>query len=1205
MFLNGVQLPDAVRFALEEDRLVIFVGAGASCPPPSNLPLFNGLAAEICGEPVEPGTEDRRLGEYKRKTGADVHALAAQILCNPATKHTDLHRHIVRVFRSPEKVRIVTTNFDDHFSAAAQKVFPKQQVREFHAPALPLGDDFSGLVYLHGSARMDSRALVLTQQDFGGAYLTRGWAKDFLVPLFSNFDVLFVGYSHTDVTMTYLASGLKRSDVKKRWAFVPSSISTDERNVWAPLDIDLVQYPIDPSNTVNSHQALTVFFGGWVKRQNESLLQKAKRVRTLARQLPPEGEVEKDYIAHCLSNNRLAEEFCQHIRHPAWIGWLEDNGYFGTCFNDGEVSPEPAPAHEWAMIDLLCSKTRQRHPEVLLDLLRKHNGKLSERFADLFAWHVWREQTKAPDPNFSTWVTILLSADDGRGARGYHAYLLSSCRLPQHLGVVLRLFEKLSTPHIKLKEAWSFLLEQEDPKGRRKTKTDFEIEWPASNDAGHYINEAWENVIEPHLPLIGRMLAPIIEKQLVQAHFLLRGMKAADGRYDGTTWLRSSIAAHPQNAGYFDGTISCLINMLRDIFLHLASEDAAWARMQADTWWRSDVPLLRRFAAYALSVDQQYSADERIEWALERDVIFRSGMKKEVFDVLASGYLSASPRIRRKLLRRIDRGDHGPGAKSLSADTLAYERFNVLVWLRRADTGCSLVQEAIAKIKADHPAFKERDHPDFDIWHGGGGARFIDPAEGFDFPTIIAKPPEDYLRQILNADENAVRRDRWDHLRNLASLYALDRDWGRRFIHALAESKNIDPEVKGQLWHGALSGWREIITTDDDWRWLFAILETLPREREIAAAAADLISAGIRKDNDSAFTFEMAEQAALFINHAWELCSAEKEKPDDAYKDWLASAINHVGGEIGQFWVEYCQRLRARDGANWQGIPSPLRENMVSALRGRNRTSAYARIAMTPSIGYIFAWDRSFAEEHLMPLFDWNRDPVVAQQTWSVFLCYGNRVPKEMELLLLPFYRQSAERCGQFDDETLRRFGYALARLVMDVVADPIERGFFRDFLPVVPREVRSAMANWMGEYFKAFDAERRREKWTSWLERYVDLRLIGVPIALDVSEAKHMAEWCVYLGEYFPKMVERILKMSLEGVFTHPIIDELLKRDIPKDFPREACLLTVAVLKAEHHPYFREELRTLYHQLKERIPGSTEIRALEELLFIRGWDKQ
>ncbi|HUR47841.1 MAG TPA: hypothetical protein VMZ27_18295 [Candidatus Saccharimonadales bacterium] len=63
MIFAGVRLPDQIRIALEEGRLVIFAGAGISVPPPSNLPLFNGLACRICGEiPVTSGKEDQVLG---------------------------------------------------------------------------------------------------------------------------------------------------------------------------------------------------------------------------------------------------------------------------------------------------------------------------------------------------------------------------------------------------------------------------------------------------------------------------------------------------------------------------------------------------------------------------------------------------------------------------------------------------------------------------------------------------------------------------------------------------------------------------------------------------------------------------------------------------------------------------------------------------------------------------------------------------------------------------------------------------------------------------------------------------------------------------------------------------------------------------------------------------------------------------------------
>src|SRR5947207_1465711 len=78
----------------------------------------------------------------------------------------------------------------------------------FFAPALPVGNEFTGIVYLHGSVDRPANRLVLTDSDFGRAYITDGWATRFLERLFSRFVVLFVGYSHQDMLLTYLARGV-------------------------------------------------------------------------------------------------------------------------------------------------------------------------------------------------------------------------------------------------------------------------------------------------------------------------------------------------------------------------------------------------------------------------------------------------------------------------------------------------------------------------------------------------------------------------------------------------------------------------------------------------------------------------------------------------------------------------------------------------------------------------------------------------------------------------------------------------------------------------------------------------------------------------------------------------------------------------------------------------------------------------------------
>jgi hypothetical protein len=406
MIFARVRLPDQIRIALEEGRLVIFAGAGISVPPPSNLPSFNGLACQICSlTSVPPGKEDQVLGKMARN-GTDVHAVAARILYHPKTRPTELHKQALRIFGSPDKVRIVTTNFDDHFSTAARSVFRKQSVKEFYAPALPLGDNFHGIVYLHGSARENPHAMVLTDKNFGAAYLTRGWARDFLISLFSDYTVLFVGYSHNDVTTTYLARGLNQAQIKPRWTLVSSDLQPEAEEHWTHLEIGVQQYPIDGANTENAHQALTDFFVGWAKHIRESLLHRSKRMKSIAAGLPPETDTISEYLDYCLRHPQLAQDFCSAIRHPAWIGWMNAKGYLKAFFAE---SKEDLQGHERVIAHWLSTFVRRKHPELLLEIIQGQHQRLARSFTQIFGQVVWAEEKKYPDPNFSTWVSLLLS----------------------------------------------------------------------------------------------------------------------------------------------------------------------------------------------------------------------------------------------------------------------------------------------------------------------------------------------------------------------------------------------------------------------------------------------------------------------------------------------------------------------------------------------------------------------------------------------------------------------------------------------------------------------------------------------------------------------------------------------------------------------------------------------------------------------------
>ena len=80
---------------------------------------------------------------------------------------------------------------------------------EYPSLAFPQREDFTGIVYLHGSVKEPAQHLVVTDADFGKAYLEAPWtAAQFLSGVFRNSTVLFVGYSHDDTLMEYLARSL-------------------------------------------------------------------------------------------------------------------------------------------------------------------------------------------------------------------------------------------------------------------------------------------------------------------------------------------------------------------------------------------------------------------------------------------------------------------------------------------------------------------------------------------------------------------------------------------------------------------------------------------------------------------------------------------------------------------------------------------------------------------------------------------------------------------------------------------------------------------------------------------------------------------------------------------------------------------------------------------------------------------------------------
>jgi len=323
MRFGSVDIPVDLVNARQNGKLAVFAGAGVSMGPPSNLPSFEGLVDVVAeGTPLERRSEERFdqfLGRLHRKgNGVRVHDIVQQEIDN-GRGPTTTHLEIVRLFESSEDVRIVTTNFDRHFTSAVDDVFD-QATPDFHGPALPLGNDFSGIVHLHGSVVQDPRRLVLTDEDFSRAYLTEGWARRFLEHLFSEYFVLFIGYSHGDAVIEYLARGIPAQADQGRFALAPKPDKPDKETPtdWKYFGIRPIWYPTHSGS--DKHKALPEALKQWNRYAKQSARERAQQIEEFTSDLPSDLNAEElDALKERLRTKDGARSFRKSAEKVEWV----------------------------------------------------------------------------------------------------------------------------------------------------------------------------------------------------------------------------------------------------------------------------------------------------------------------------------------------------------------------------------------------------------------------------------------------------------------------------------------------------------------------------------------------------------------------------------------------------------------------------------------------------------------------------------------------------------------------------------------------------------------------------------------------------------------------------------------------------------------------------------------------------------------------
>ena len=370
--IGGIDYPDEVIRALLERRLVVFSGAGVSMGAPACLPDFDGLVEEIAaGTGSTKGTDeshDRFLGVLE-SNGVYVHRRAARKLRDRVARPTALHSDLVRLAGPSDGTQIVTTNFDTLFETAAGDA--EIHVPSFNAPALPLGSNFNGIVHLHGSLD-EPEGMVLTDADVGRAYITEGWARRFLVQLFGNHTVLFVGYSLDDTIPEYLARAMpsvqpRDDNPQPHGRYILTDAKDNER--WSRLGITPIGYPKD------DHSFLSNSLSRLANHTGRDLVDWDVELAGVASAGTHVGEEQLESVRIALRKVDLTRRFGVHAHGTEWLGWLDKAGYLGNLFDDGEITPVDLALGWWIANRFIQSDTR-----CLNELIEAKNGVIHLQF---------------------------------------------------------------------------------------------------------------------------------------------------------------------------------------------------------------------------------------------------------------------------------------------------------------------------------------------------------------------------------------------------------------------------------------------------------------------------------------------------------------------------------------------------------------------------------------------------------------------------------------------------------------------------------------------------------------------------------------------------------------------------------------------------------------------------------------------------------
>ncbi len=1098
MWITGdVELSDEILDAHERGELVFFVGAGASLGKPSNLPLFDGLAKKLARLASHPfskrGGLDFFIGQLESlPQGFDAHHHAHALISNPKSRFNPLHGAIVDLAGIGGAFRVVTTNYDDHLASAAASgsiTVPDT----WYAPALPLGRDFSGLVHLHGSVRRPQKEMILTDRDFGHAYITDAWAARFLLPMFDRFTVVFIGYSRDDVIMRYLALGLPSSGkamASKRFAFT----NDPSNSKWGYLGIQPIAYPV----IGRDHQALVAALTAWAGRAKMGQTDHQSRVQTIVAGGTALPLPDRDYLHARLRTTDGARDFAiatgslPDDAKLEWLMWLEDFPEFKALFLPSDVSDATAILGNWFARTFIESTPLSG---AALQTVQRLGQSMT---ASLYRTATWlaNDLSKQDMSAGKRWQVLLATSIYGQSAPLGTDLLMPF--LPDSTARSLAELRTALRPFLKLERRWFV-----DESTERTIYPDAKVTWNSEDDA---LTQHVLLVVQASDPG-DRSLVGVLEDAIVAAYDLLDAYNGERG-WDPLAHHRSAIEPHAQDE--LREPLDAVIDGLREYGIKALP---VWPDLP-DRWWSLNRPLMRRLALHLVANDPVRSADDKLSWLLDRTGLYADNLKHETYQVLAAAVGTAAPSLKQRVLDAAAVGPDYPEEIPDRDRHFAYAKYNLLAWLTQADPDWSEAQTAFDAAQVENPDFGVREHPDFDSWMTSGTWGGKPPMDIEEFIQALVRNVSAALEDLLSRDysERHFDQPEWrDALRLVQQAAERRPDLGVLLWDAVHDRDDLD-EKQVDLWRAVAEGWGKADLKDSGLGAVQRLNALLP-DKDSAYAIGRFLLDQIRQQigvDESPVLASMRELARAL----WREQSAGFTHREDSIPLSFAPLyLNSWPGFLAQYWGGEVDRRWRHSREEWDGLSDEESDALVALLNGNKDALDATQPAIAGELFFYFAADADFATTHLLPLFN---DPQRHAFGWNPFLHHARWNDRILAAGLFDSMVAELSRLDELPDQTLHHvfLGFITSVVSYAGVTSTDRRRLLDQTVLASDGSHAPGFAEAVARFLRE-DGVDGAEVWRRWLGKHVERRLSGQPRLASAEELARWADVVPVVGEF------------------------------------------------------------------------------------------